>query len=666
MAMDFTSLQGSPSETGHLDFSAIGGVPAVGGGPEEETSTLGAAGRGAVSMVPLGEQAYAGIESLVDKAPYIDKRRELERDIEADKANHPTARLAGQAAGLIAPALLTGGASVPESLGGALGEGAVIGGSFGAGNAIDAVAGGGDAKDVAKNIVGGAALGAAGGGAGKILGKFFARAPSLETEAIEGGIPHPTFNPTPSVDEASTTMGIGKMMPMGETKGAVAMAGNAPEVPSMSLPTVNKTLAGGSSSPVQDLPISDNELRARMLVQTLGGTARQIRKLPGKDLVQTLNKMGDVFEENNLLSPMDRFNARMKKFQELHDRAGKTIGDTIDSANIQPIQVQPMIDALAGARKFPSPLQEQQLKAAAEQMKRYAGPDGSLSFQRLHQLKVDLGKEAFEGQGDPILQAAYHVVGNTQDAALETVAKQVNKPAFDKAKAAYQATERALPMLRMANAKSLVNKPSLTELLSGHPIAAASGLIKEPLTRVANTVGFKVAGAINPASIGESLSNVGPNAAASGAALNIDHPVLAQWKPMFQKNAMNAKNPGEVEKSHAVTDFILSQRDPGYAAARKKMVDEPISEAQNQPIGMAEGGIVADLKENFGKPVPGFGSTLEGLANVMKGAKNTPVPMENKLPVQTEKTPKFNEPFNSDFSDKLRAFLEEKDDAQSR
>lgn len=674
MALDFSHLQATSAETGHMDFSALGAVPAVGGaGDEGETSTLGAAGRGAVGMIPLGEQAYAGIESLVDKTPYIKERQELQKDIEADKAAHPGARLAGQAAGLLGPAILTGGASAPESIAAAAGEGALVGSAFGAGNAIDTVAGGGTGKDAAVDVAKGAALGGAGGAAAKLLGKFFAKTPSLEMEAVEGGIPHPTAALAPTAGESiaagesPTMMGVGRSLPMGEAKGPLAMAGNAPEIP----PSVPSSPVQGAAPSIPaagapGLPVSDNELRARMLVQTLGGSARQVRKLPGKDLVQTLNKMGDIFEEHNVISPLDRFNDRLKKFQTLHDRAGKTIGETVDSANIEPIQVQPLVDALAQARKFPSPLQEQQLKAAADQIKRYAGPEGTLSFQRLHQLKVDIGKEAFEGQGDPILQAAYHVVGNAQDEALEKVGQQVNKPAFDKAKAAYQATERALPMLRMANAKSLVNKPSLTELLSGHPIAAMSSLVKEPITRAANAIGFKASGAINPGAIGEALGSSGSKTAASASAsrLNIDHPALAQWKPVFQKSAENAKNPGEMEKSHTVTDFILSQRDPAYAKAKQMAADEPIAEHTPgiKPIGMAEGGVVQEETQEEKDLRHNFGSNLEGFANQLKHPTHEARPTAAPLPSGTNA--RFHEPFNPEFADKLRAFLEERKEAE--
>src|SRR6201992_2653134 len=91
--------------------------------------------------------------------------------------------------------------------------------------------------------------------------------------------------------------------------------------------------------------------------------------------------------------------------------------------------------------------------------------------------------------------------------------------------------ERAIPMLKMATAKALVNKPSLTELLSGHPIAAATGLIKEPVERAANTIGFKMAGPLHDlgnAQIGaKGGAQIASAASSIGPKLNLEHPALA-------------------------------------------------------------------------------------------------------------------------------------------
>src|ERR1035438_9151577 len=104
MAIDFSSLGATPAHTGKIDFSAIGGIPAVGQDePTDDTTALGAAGRGAVGMVPMGEQAYSALAGAAENKPYIQERQELEKEIAADKENHGVARVAGQAAGVVAP-----------------------------------------------------------------------------------------------------------------------------------------------------------------------------------------------------------------------------------------------------------------------------------------------------------------------------------------------------------------------------------------------------------------------------------------------------------------------------------------------------------------------------------------------------------------------------------
>lgn len=571
-------------------------------------------------MLPLGNQAYAGIESMVDNKPYVDKRRELDKDIEADIANHPGARLGGQVAGVVAPALLTGGASLP---GGAIAEGAVMGAGFGAGNAIDTLANGGSGAEAAGQAVLGTALGAAGGAGGKLLGKGLSKVAS---------------------------------------------------------PFVN----------------SQDELMAEATAGILGGTTRQIRSLPGKNPVSTLTKLGQdmaKYKVNGepLIQVTDQMPARLDKFIALQKQAGQTIGDTIKGANVEPIAAKPIIDELGTALKFATPDDQVQMQAVVNQITQYAEKDGTIPFDRLQQLKGELGDRAFHGEGDPVLQAAYHTVSDVQDRELEKVAAVINKPAFDEAKNAYQLTSRAIPMLRMSVSKEVGGKTNLlvpgAALLSGHPLVAAGALAKNRLAQmgsgamfkglqnvpenagaIAESIPGKVGGQVGGAAVQQNMGETHP-VPGKGAApspsktepnkLNIDHPALAQWKGMFQQNAKSAKNPGEVEKSHAVTDFILSQRDPGYAVAKKKAADEPVPE--NQPVKMAEGGMVAEAPEEIEKR-HAFGSNLVGLAEQLKHPTHEAPP--ETLPTKTDV--KFHQPFNSDFSDKLRAYLEERDDAESR
>lgn len=620
---DFSDLKVASPHSGKINFSDLSLGPVLTGRlPHESTTALGAAGRGAVGMIPLGEQAYAGIESLVDKTPYLQERQELEKDIESDKAFHPEARLAGQAAGVVAPAILTGGASVPAAAGGALTEGALYGAGFGTGKAIDTLASGGSGAQAAGDVALGTLTGVTGGAAGKALGNVVSKAAK---------------------------------------------------------PFVN----------------SQDEILAEATAGILGGNTRQIRNLPGKNPVETLIRMGSDMSKRTvngepLVAVTDQMPARLNKFLTLEEQSGKTIGDIIKTADVPPLTTAPIGEEMNAALKFATPDDQAQMKAVLDQVQKYANPDGTISFERLHQLKREIGNRAFEGEGSPALKAAYNVVSDVQERELEKVSSAVNMQAFDDAKNAYWLTSRAIPMLRMSVAKELGAKPSLVvpgaALIAGHPAVAAGALMKNRLGQMGSGAIFKGVQAL-PEGAGEIAANIpGKIGAQVGGAqnmgapavlphqqpkasptehkndpnsLNLDHPAMAQWKGIFEKNASTAKNPGEIEKSHAVTDFILSQRDPAYAAAKKKMKDEPmtpaaptapVAPAAPEPVKMAEGGVVEDKND------PNAMGNLRGLQEIANR-------IAKKKPVAVAKP---QEPVSSDFADKLRAFLEERKNAESR
>lgn len=533
-------------------------LDATGAATSPDTTALGAFGRGAVGMLPLGSQAYAGVASAAQNEPYAQERQELNQEIESDKLNNGGSRFAGQTAGVVAPLLIPGAgeALAAKTLAQGIGTGAAVGAGFGAGNAIDAEAIDHNDPEAIKSLLESIALGGASGGLGKyatgLLGKLSSGASEpLELEAGEGAARNQAGHP---LNGPSPMMMPSKSIPMGQPSDISNIADGTPlpssplNEPATFTPASAPTPGAPLETTSQMNPPSDNELRARMLVGALGGSARQVRNLPGKNLVQTLNHMADVVEGSNvngqpLIAALDRTSTRLQKFLTLQHQAGKTIGNTIDSAGVQPMSVQPILDTLQTAIKFPTPNEAAQLKGLTDQIKAYAGQDGTLSFQRLQQLKTDLDEKGFAGAGDPVTQTAYHVVGNAQDAELEKVAAQVNLPAFTKAKQQYQMLSRAIPMLRMATAKSLVNKPGLTELLSGHPLNALSSLVKEPLTRAANVIGFKGANALH-----------GGNPLASMAA-----------------QATSAVS--QSDKESAVMDYVNSQRDPSYAATKQERAE---------------------------------------------------------------------------------------------
>lgn len=619
---DFSDLKVASPHSGQIDFSDLSLGPVLSGKlPEDTTSGLGAAFRGAVGMIPLGEQAYAGIESVVDKTPYLEERKELEKDIKSDIAFHPGARLTGQAAGVVAPALLTGGASLPATAGGVVAEGAALGTGFGVGRAIDTLASGGSGAQAAGDVALGTLTGAAGGAAGKALGNVISK---------------------------------------------------------VAKPFVN----------------SQDEILAEATAGILGGTTRQIRNLPGKNPVETLTRMGNDMSKYTiggqpLVAVTDQMPARLNKFLALEERSGKTIGDFIKNAKVQPLTTQPITEEMQAALKFATPDDQAQMNAVIAEVKKFANPDDTISFERLHQLKREIGNRAFEGEGNPALKAAYNVVSDLQERELEKVSSAVNMATFDEAKNAYWLTSRAIPMLRLAVSKELGTKPGLlvpgVALATGHPLAAVGALAKNRLSQMGSGAIFKGVRALPegageiaatiPGKVGAQVGaaqNMGENVILPAGAeakpnikepnkLNLEHPAMAPWKETFAKNTTTAKNQSEVEKSHAVTDFVLSQRDPAYAAAKQKMADEPVEETKEplkvneEPLKMNEGGTVPDPNE------------LGNLRGLQEIANKLAKPVTPPAPVAV--APKTEEPFNSDFADKLRAFLleaKEKEDAKSR
>lgn len=530
-----------------------------------ETSALGAAGRGALDAVPFGTKAAAGVQSTITGGSYDKYLKELDDLLAADKSQHPVAHYGGEAAGTVAPFLIpgVGEALGAESLLGRAGVGVGLGALQGASNTREDLGSEAGIKDIAK----GAGMGAILNGSVGAVGGLFKKGASSIGENLTDAATHTEVpNLSPTLSETATS--IPKMMPtqpleMGSPSG-LSMSAKM-ETP-LSGESHNSAVTGKNftlDAPAESYAPSNSEIKAQMVTKMLGGTARQVRNLPGKNLVQSINRIGEVLDKNKLIDPLDRFPTRHQKVLQAHDVTGKLIGDMADKVNSPATSANDLVQEIAGATKFPNPDQVAQLTGLQKQVAAYADANGGLSFQRLRQLKKDIGDEAFTAKGDPILQKAYHVIGNKEDQMMDVVSNQpgIDKSKFDSAKELYQVTSRALPMLRMATAKTLVNNPSLTQLLSGHPIQALTSAVAEPLHRTANAIGFKT------------INALGKNGtSASGISANV--PVIPpNYAPVFQKATQGLQDPSDIQKAHTVTDFLLQSRDPNYVAQKQKMTE---------------------------------------------------------------------------------------------
>jgi len=651
MAIDFSELQATPAHTGELDFSAIGGIPAVGQNEaEDETSALGAAGRGAVGMIPLGTQAYAATAGLAEGKPYTKEREELEKEIEADKANHPVARVAGQAAGLVAPALLTGGASAPESLAGAAGEGALVGAGFGTGNAIDTLTEGGSGAKAAGDIALGAGLGALGGAAGqKIAGALNKAVPGIETYAAKKAIQ--------GVGMGSDELGnlsqqelidTGKML---MDKGIVK--------------------PGASTQEMFDTAKALHENYG----QTIGQIGNQARDLGlSTDTKPILQSLEEKFQAADALQNPDERKAAL-----FYKRG--------------------MSDILAMSRQnVPDVLAKEGIITPSD-----------ITFDQLQRLKKSYGNSAFENGAVKNAAAAdvYSALSSAQKSIIDNVKGNPNLPAqlkdamtgYSKLYPVVDSLQDVLGRERAGNMPAkgfgmmgkmvgqlpgqknpIINGLTALGLLgAGHPmwaVGAATASLQNPrvMSNAARTIAGAIPGiteklplaasevagaatssapkAVTHQNMGETVVHhaVGHAPLMAHEAMskpattvNTDHPALAPWRQVFQKNAATAKTAGEVQKSQAMTDFVLSQRDPAYAAAKQKAADEPVPEQQReQPenIGMAKGGVAVE-----------------------------PPPTSPEGRQTGDARKRFQPQFNTDMADKLKEFLrkrKEGDDAQPR
>lgn len=680
--MDFSSIGATPAKTGQIDFSAIGGIPAVGQDePTDNTTALGAVGRGAVGMLPLGNQAYSAIAGAAEKKPYLQERQELEKEIKSDITSHEPSRLAGQAAGIAAPALLTGGAFTPESLAEAAGQGAAVGAGFGAGNAIDTLASGGSGAKAAGDVALGAGLGAAGGAVGqKLAGAAESAIPGIETYAAK---------------KAASAVGMG--------------SDELGRMPEQEITQLGQML------------LDKGIVKKGASTQEMFNAAKALHESYGAKIGQIGNQATELGLTTDTKPMLDALDEKLNAASELRNPDARKAAVSYKAGMAD---IMMMANRNGAERVAPDILTEQ--------------PPSFITFDQLQQLKKSYGNSAFENGAvkNPAAADVYSQLSAGQKAIVDKASNNADLPADLKAAMSgysklYPVVEGVQDVLGRERAGNMPAKgfgmmgklvgqmpgqsdPKINALTAmgllgaGHPMwamGAATATLQNP--RAMSTMAQGVANAIP--GIAEKLPLVGAQIGGAAAAsqqnmgetkpvhsstnmstpnsptsLNVNHPALAPWKSAFDKNVTNAKDAGEVQKSQAVTDFILSQRDPAYAAAKQKAADEPVPTSPIVAAGlpgvpalsgvqknnMANGGVVTsppytspdgtttgEGTKSFAQPKEGFGSTLQGLADQLKNPTHeAPAPEPEKLP--STATQRFHQPFNPDFADKLKDFMD--------
>jgi hypothetical protein len=578
------------------------GAP-VGSAPSD-TSALGAAGRGAVGMLPLGNQAYSAVAGAAQNEPYLQERQELAKEIQSDISSHEPARLVGQAAGLVAPAVLSGGASAPESLAGAAGQGALVGAGFGTGNAIDTLAAGGNGAQAAGNVALGAGLGAAGGALGqKLAGAAESAVPALETYAAK---------------KAAQGVGMG-----------------SEELGNMSQQELIDT---------GKMLMDQGIVKQGASTQEMFDTAKALQENYGDTIGQIGNKATELGLTTDTKPLLDALSEKYNAASQLANP---------DEARAALFYKRGMTDIMAMANRNGAERVAPDITASQ--------PKSFITFDQLQQLKKSYGQSAFMNGTvkNPAAADVYSQLGAGQKAIVNKAIDTPNLPAELKdAMAGYSkmypvvdglqdvlGRERAgnMPAKGFGMIGKLVGQlpgqsnPSINALTSlgllgaGHPlwaVGAATATLQNP--RAMAGIASGLAGSIP--SVAESLPGMGAqmggsvvqnmgtthpiNSSASNApkapaptTLNVNHPALSPWKSAFDKQAASATNQGEVQKSQAQTDFVLSQRDPAYAKAKEKASNEPVTTNTSPVPSMSAGGEIP--KKPSSQPFPEFSDKLK-------------------------------------------------------
>lgn len=445
-------------------------------------SPLESAGRGALRNFPLAQQAAAAVapwNPLSKEKTYGAELQHLTEAAEQGKEQNPKAYYTGATAGTIAPMAIPFAGGALKLAGPALEAAEVAGGAGALGGGLNAAAqslSDTNLTDMKGKDYANAGISAA---LGATLGKMFGGAKAGAKAA-------------PAIAEAAPA--VEAVAPKIIPKAAKEVA-----------PDVLQSVAGSAIPPaplgaVSHKPVAADftpppeRLSASLVAQGLGGTPRQQMKLYiGKDPVVALNEIGSWMKTadsgKSIAGIMDRPGELLRKVENIHSSAGKSIGDMIDNiapgARVDGGELSFKLDHLldetydASAEHAIEKLQQQLQKAELS---------GRLDFQALQKIKSSFGKTAktsgHDAAGSSIKQA-YGVLAQYMNDVVDQFGARVKDPSalanYNKAKLDYRNTSNLLPILRYQEAKELIGGPA------GH--TTLIGLLGKVAKEVSEAVG---------------------------------------------------------------------------------------------------------------------------------------------------------------------------------
>lgn len=438
---------------------------------------------GAVNSAPDALQSIMGDKSLSDLLESYRKNRDASKANfkQAEDAN-PKTYMAGNVAGALAPALLTGGASEVASIPGlspavssGLLTGAKIGGFTGLGQS-DADLTKGEIPqalgDVAKGAIGGAAL----GGVSSKLGSMLPESLADKFSSFAN-------------ERALKATGIGKSQLKNiilndmKTNAFNSAENNAPEIED-SVQKMGRLLL--DKNPYQDTPV----VSGPSSVEDVLANAQDLKNKAGKDIGDLLSKFDEHYDSTN----NDYFDP-------------KKIGEQIQTELLDPLKVNGEITPVSGSAA-------NTVQNVLDTLKRYG--NNPIPFEQAQQLKQLISKitnyETPGSANNQIMRQASGIINSGIEDAADAVTKNSGSDdlldKYLKAKDLYKTASTAVNAASQKTAGNMVNRDfGLTDYISGDIGAHIGG----PAMGIVGGLGNKLS-----KTYGNSSLATGANAVADG------------------------------------------------------------------------------------------------------------------------------------------------------
>jgi hypothetical protein len=273
---------------------------------------------------------------------------------------------------------------------------------------------------------------------------------------------------------------------------------------------------GAVGKGLQEIAPSENALGASMTGTGLGFNARGAQKLMGgadpEQDIYNLGKWANSAQtpEGKTLAQYIRPGDKLKAINDIHDAAGKTIGDIVDktgkkisvSTKTLRDELTPILEQVQDI----NPQSEAKITGIFKRLDKLDSEPGKLDFDAIQKLKSHIGANMAD---DPAMQQAYGKFAQYANDTVDRYGLLIQDPRmreiYNAAKLDYKNSSQLLPILRKAEGREIAQGPlgnsgllgmigGAGALAAGHPVGAAATLAASAVGRpIINTLGRNVA-----------------------------------------------------------------------------------------------------------------------------------------------------------------------------